>query len=240
MPENLMASLQAMHFGHFNILCHVSHKITHLFTYKVGMLLRASSCAAAVSPHAHDRSKHKAAPHPVERGWLGGSGHQLRCIMQGITYSRSLSTGWKPPLKVRRQSVEQAQELRDRFHIIVEGQHLLPPILDFNDMKFPQPVLRQLAAKGISRPTPIQMQVHPGHSRHPNLYLNLLRLRNMCPTEQGPRHAHAAHTHPCLCCKPCGHCRCICGDVAGASLLIASNRTLKWASAGCCGLKRLR
>lgn len=88
-------------------------------------------------------------------------GLQNGCIVQGITYSRSLSTGWKAPLKVRKQSDEQAQELRDRFHIIVEGQHLLPPILDFNDMKFPQPVLRQLAAKGISRPTPIQMQVRP-------------------------------------------------------------------------------
>ena len=89
------------------------------------------------------------------------AGPQVGCTMQGITYSRSLSTGWKPPLKVRKQSEEQAQELRDRFHIIVEGQHLLPPILDFGDMKFPQPVLRQLAAKGISRPTPIQMQVRP-------------------------------------------------------------------------------
>ncbi len=69
---------------------------------------------------------------------------------QGIRYSRSLSTGWKPPLKVRRQTTEQAQELRDRFHIIVEGQHLLPPILDFKDMKFPAPVLRQLAAKNIT------------------------------------------------------------------------------------------
>ncbi len=81
------------------------------------------------------------------------------CHAQGITYSRSLSTGWKPPLKVRRQSAEQAQQLRDRFHIIVEGQHLLPPILDFKDMKFPAPVLRQLTAKNITRPTPIQMQV---------------------------------------------------------------------------------
>ena len=89
--------------------------------------------------------------------------------MQGITYSRSLSTGWKPPLKVRRQSAEQAQELRDRFHIIVEGQHLLPPILDFKDMRFPAAVLRQLAAKNITRPTPIQMQVDRGLCILPHL-----------------------------------------------------------------------
>lgn len=63
-------------------------------------------------------------------------------------------------MKVRQLSEEEAQELRDRFHIIVEGENLLPPILDFKDMKFPAPVLRQLASKNISRPTPIQMQVY--------------------------------------------------------------------------------
>ena len=124
------------------------------------MLLRAFSCAAVGSPHAHDAAGIRQLCLLWEDFGSVEAGPQVRCIMQGITYSRSLSTGWKPPLKVRKQSVEEAQELRDRFHIIVEGQHLLPPILDFNDMKFPQPVLRQLAAKGISRPTPIQMQVH--------------------------------------------------------------------------------
>jgi ATP-dependent RNA helicase DDX41 len=79
---------------------------------------------------------------------------------QGIVYTRNLKTGWKPPLKVRLLSDEQGQDLRDRFHIIVEGENLLPPILDFKDMKLPPPVLRQLASKNISRPTPIQMQVY--------------------------------------------------------------------------------
>ncbi len=86
-------------------------------------------------------------------------GADLSCLLQGISYTRNLKTGWKPPLKVRQLSEDQAQDLRDRFHIIVEGENLLPPILDFKDMKFPAPVLRQLASKNISRPTPIQMQV---------------------------------------------------------------------------------
>ncbi|EIE26736.1 P-loop containing nucleoside triphosphate hydrolase protein [Coccomyxa subellipsoidea C-169] len=88
----------------------------------------------------------------------------LKSVMenaQGISYTRNLKTGWKPPLKVRQLSEDQAQDLRDRFHIIVEGENLLPPILDFKDMKFPAPVLRQLASKNISRPTPIQMQGLP-------------------------------------------------------------------------------
>jgi hypothetical protein len=74
-------------------------------------------------------------------------------------YSRSLKTGWKPPLKIRQLSEEQAQDLRDRFHIIVEGENLLSPIIDFKEMKMPPAILRQLAAKNISKPTPIQMQV---------------------------------------------------------------------------------
>ncbi|KAK9916334.1 hypothetical protein WJX75_001332 [Coccomyxa subellipsoidea] len=88
----------------------------------------------------------------------------LKSVMenaQGIVYTRNLKTGWKPPLKVRLLSDEQGQDLRDRFHIIVEGENLLPPILDFKDMKLPPPVLRQLASKNISRPTPIQMQGLP-------------------------------------------------------------------------------
>jgi hypothetical protein len=63
-------------------------------------------------------------------------------------------------LKVRQLSDEQAQELRDRFHIIVEGDNLLPPITEFKDMKLPPAILRQLVSKNILRPTPIQMQVH--------------------------------------------------------------------------------
>ena len=73
-------------------------------------------------------------------------------------YTRSLQTGWKPPLAVRKMGEEEAQALRDRFHIIVEGENLLPPMLDFGAMRFPPAVLRQLAAKGIKKPTPIQMQ----------------------------------------------------------------------------------
>ena len=73
-------------------------------------------------------------------------------------YTRSLQTGWKPPLAARRMDEGEAQALRDRFHIIVEGENLLPPMLDFAAMRFPPGVLRQLAAKGIRKPTPIQMQ----------------------------------------------------------------------------------
>ena len=51
------------------------------------------------------------------------------------------------------------QAVRDKYHIIVEGDNLPPPGVAFEDFKLPGAVLRQLASKGIQRPTPIQMQV---------------------------------------------------------------------------------
>ena len=53
------------------------------------------------------------------------------------------------------------QAVRDKYHIIVEGDNLPPPGVAFEDFKLPRPVLKQLASKGIERPTPIQMQVLP-------------------------------------------------------------------------------
>lgn len=44
---------------------------------------------------------------------------------------------------------------------MVEGDGLPPPIRTFREMKFPKPVLDALTAKGILRPTPIQIQGLP-------------------------------------------------------------------------------
>jgi len=44
---------------------------------------------------------------------------------------------------------------------VVEGDGLPPPIRTFREMKFPKPVLDALTAKGILRPTPIQIQGLP-------------------------------------------------------------------------------
>ena len=51
--------------------------------------------------------------------------------------------------------------MRKKWHILVEGDNIPPPIKNFRDMKFPEPVLATLEAKGISRPTPIQIQGLP-------------------------------------------------------------------------------
>jgi len=72
---------------------------------------------------------------------------------QGVEYTRSLATGWKAPLKVRRLSEDDAQGIRDRFHIIVEGEHLPAPIIDFADMKLP-PAVRATGPSGAG-PAPV-------------------------------------------------------------------------------------
>jgi len=70
-----------------------------------------------------------------------------------------MKTGWKLPAKLRGVSDDEQQALRDKFHIIVEGSELPTPITRFEDLKLPGCILDTLKAKGITKPTPIQMQV---------------------------------------------------------------------------------
>lgn len=99
---------------------------------------------------------------------------------QGVEYTKCMTTGWKPPATIRRLSEDSHQAVRDKFHIITEGDHLVPPVTAFQDLKFPPAVLQQLASKGIQKPTPIQMQVHACFSflhpcwRHPAIRLVVL------------------------------------------------------------------
>lgn len=78
---------------------------------------------------------------------------------QGVIYSQAMRTDWKAPGKVRRLAEAERQEIRDKFHIIVEGSDLPPPVVAFQDLKLPRCILDALRSKGISKPTPIQMQV---------------------------------------------------------------------------------
>ncbi|EFJ42169.1 hypothetical protein VOLCADRAFT_77220 [Volvox carteri f. nagariensis] len=82
-------------------------------------------------------------------------------LATGVTYSRSMETGWKPPLRYRRLPQELQQQLRDALRIVCDGKNIPPPIPSFADMKLPPAVLRVLAGKGIKKPTQIQMQGLP-------------------------------------------------------------------------------
>ncbi|TKY61507.1 DEAD-box ATP-dependent RNA helicase 35 [Spatholobus suberectus] len=85
----------------------------------------------------------------------------VRELAKGITYTEPLLTGWKPPLHVRRISKKECDLIRKQWHIIVDGEDIPPPIKNFKDMRFPEPVLKKLKAKGIIQPTPIQVQGLP-------------------------------------------------------------------------------
>jgi ATP-dependent RNA helicase DDX41 len=78
-----------------------------------------------------------------------------------ITFSDSIETSWRPPRWVREMSEEDCQEIRDEWHILVEGERVPNPIKRFEDMKFPRPVIESLRDKGIKKPTPIQIQGLP-------------------------------------------------------------------------------
>lgn len=52
--------------------------------------------------------------------------------------------------------------MRNKFHIICEGDNLPPAVMDFADARLPASILKLLESEGIKRPTPIQMQVGQG------------------------------------------------------------------------------
>ncbi|KAJ7947339.1 DEAD-box ATP-dependent RNA helicase [Quillaja saponaria] len=82
----------------------------------------------------------------------------VRELAKGITYADLLFTGWKPPLNIRKMSQKQCDLIRKLWHIIVDGEDILPPIKNFKNMRFPEPILKKLKAKGIVQSTAIQVQ----------------------------------------------------------------------------------
>jgi len=82
---------------------------------------------------------------------------------KGITYTLRMPSiaGWVPPKKYRVMSREEADAIREKYYIDVNGDEIPAPIKQFNDMRLPKGILNALRAKGITRPTQIQMQGMP-------------------------------------------------------------------------------
>jgi ATP-dependent RNA helicase DDX41 len=80
---------------------------------------------------------------------------------KGIIYTESIETGWRPPRHIRALTEEDKDRLRKKWHIICDGEDIPAPIKTFKDMRFPPSILRALDAKGITKPTPIQIQGIP-------------------------------------------------------------------------------
>ncbi|CAI0425203.1 unnamed protein product [Linum tenue] len=85
----------------------------------------------------------------------------VRELAKGITYNEPLPTGWKPRLSYRRMPDKDRDAIRKQWRIVVDGEEIPPPVSNFRDMRFPDPILRVLKAKGISQPSPIQLQGLP-------------------------------------------------------------------------------
>ncbi|KAF7796788.1 hypothetical protein EIP86_007972 [Pleurotus ostreatoroseus] len=82
-------------------------------------------------------------------------------LAKGVQYTEPLKTSWRPPRFVRERTEEQHRRLREKYHILVEGEDIPPPIENFTDMKVPEPLVKFLKSKRITKPTPIQLQGIP-------------------------------------------------------------------------------
>lgn len=82
-------------------------------------------------------------------------------LAKGIQYDQPIQTGWRPPAYLVNMTAEQQEKVRQNYRILVEGEGIPAPITTFKEMKFPRTILSSLRRKGITKPTPIQMQGLP-------------------------------------------------------------------------------
>lgn len=82
-------------------------------------------------------------------------------LAKGIQYEDPIKTAWRAPRYILVMSEQRHERVRRKMHILVEGEYIPPPIKTFKEMKFPKGVLNGLKRKGITKPTPIQVQGLP-------------------------------------------------------------------------------
>lgn len=82
-------------------------------------------------------------------------------LAKGVKYTEPLKTGWRPPRYIREAPESKHERIRKKWHILTEGEAIPPPVKTFQEMKLPRPVIDALKKKGITRPTPIQIQGIP-------------------------------------------------------------------------------
>lgn len=78
-----------------------------------------------------------------------------------VTKSCLITFSWRPAPWIERQSEEKSERIRKRYHILVDGELVPPPIRCFREMCLPRVVVEELRSRGIIKPTPIQMQGLP-------------------------------------------------------------------------------
>jgi ATP-dependent RNA helicase DDX41 len=82
-------------------------------------------------------------------------------VAHGTAYAKPFGSSWDPPHCVRAQTRADFNKIRKKWGIEIQGTDIPPPIRSFKLMRFPPPILKALASKGIRQPTPIQIQGLP-------------------------------------------------------------------------------
>ncbi|KAA8589088.1 hypothetical protein FQN60_010433 [Etheostoma spectabile] len=82
-------------------------------------------------------------------------------MAKGIIYDDPIKTSWKAPRYILNMPKTRHERVRKKFHILVDGDGIPPPIKSFREMKLPPAILKGLKKKGIVHPTPIQIQGIP-------------------------------------------------------------------------------
>eukprot|EP00633_Aureoumbra_lagunensis_P005507 CAMPEP_0197309900 /NCGR_PEP_ID=MMETSP0891-20130614/8511_1 /TAXON_ID=44058 ORGANISM="Aureoumbra lagunensis, Strain CCMP1510" /NCGR_SAMPLE_ID=MMETSP0891 /ASSEMBLY_ACC=CAM_ASM_000534 /LENGTH=654 /DNA_ID=CAMNT_0042795259 /DNA_START=29 /DNA_END=1993 /DNA_ORIENTATION=- len=76
-------------------------------------------------------------------------------------FTDSIKTSWRPSAKIERMNSIDADAIRKKYSILIQGNDVPKPIKSFKDMGLPQMLIRQLQKYGIKKPTPIQIQGLP-------------------------------------------------------------------------------
>ncbi|KAJ3195452.1 hypothetical protein HK101_000163 [Irineochytrium annulatum] len=82
-------------------------------------------------------------------------------LAEGIVYVEAMKSSWRPPRYILAMDEEEKEAIRQEYHIVLEGEDVPPPITSFLDMRLPRGIVEHLREKGITKPTPIQVQGIP-------------------------------------------------------------------------------
>lgn len=82
-------------------------------------------------------------------------------LANNIEYTDPMPSNWKAAGYLYKKSHQEHENYRKNCHIITEGENIPPPCERFVDMKLPNAIIHHLASKGITKPTPIQIQGLP-------------------------------------------------------------------------------
>eukprot|EP00168_Porphyra_purpurea_P010677 TRINITY_DN2659_c1_g1_i1.p2 TRINITY_DN2659_c1_g1~~TRINITY_DN2659_c1_g1_i1.p2 ORF type:complete len:292 (-),score=102.27 TRINITY_DN2659_c1_g1_i1:59-934(-) len=78
-----------------------------------------------------------------------------------VSYTEPMPSSWTAPRFLLAAGEAHHEAVRKKNYILVEGTNVPPPCISFREMKLPPVLLSAMRAKGIKKPSPIQMQGLP-------------------------------------------------------------------------------